>query len=68
MPTKYRLSEIEKERGSLHTVIPALLEKLGTQKAVADELKVAPSTVSLWLRENGYVPITRYVRSQDQAS
>lgn len=55
MAKPYRLKEIEQAHGvPLETLIPDLLNRLGTQKAVADHLGVSQATISVWCQENGY--------------
>jgi transcriptional regulator with PAS, ATPase and Fis domain len=69
MAKRYRLQEIERERGDLNIVIPSLLEKHnGNQKSVAKELGVAHSTICLWLHKNNYEQRVMWVRSQEVAS
>lgn len=59
MAAKDRLVKVEKEQGQpVKDLIPALLDRLGTQKAVAEQLGVSQATISTWLRANGYVPVT----------
>lgn len=62
MPSQ-KLTEIEKERGALDKVIPTLLRANdGSQKRVARELGLSPATVSTWLKENGYVRKSIWVK------
>lgn len=58
----YKLAKLEKERGDLHYVIPQLLNEKQSQKDVADELEISPSTLSVWLSEHGYVVRRVWVR------
>lgn len=62
MAQPHRLQEIEAQHGALDEVIPRLLNQMGSQKAVADHLGVAHSTINLWVKQNGYVRQVRYVR------
>ena len=63
MAKPHRLREIEQERGQpLAELIPALLDRFGTQKAVADHLGVSQATISTWLSENNYVQKVIYVK------
>lgn len=63
MPKPYQLKKIERDRGALEKVIPELLNKYnGQQNQVARELGVSGSTVSTWLRVNGYRRIVRWER------
>lgn len=49
-----RLKEIEQERGeSLDTLIPRLLNELGTMEAVAGELGTSFQTIFYWCQRNG---------------
>jgi len=68
MARKDRLKEIEKEQGPLETVIPPLVNRLGTQKAAADSLGVSQSSISLWLKINGYRPIIQYVKHSGETA
>lgn len=55
MDKSRKMQRLQHERGDLNIVIPELLVKHnGSQKAVAQELGIAHSTVCLWLRQNGY--------------
>ena len=65
MAKRNRIPEVEQERGvPIDQLIPDLLNRLGSQKAVADELGLSQTTISTWLKENGYVPKTVYVKEQ----
>lgn len=66
MARKDRLKEIEKQRGPLDTVIPPLVNELGSQKAAAEKLGVSQSAISLWLKLNKYRAVTNYVRADCQ--
>lgn len=61
MATKDKLKGLERERGDLHAVIPPLVNAVGQNEA-ARILKVSQSTISNWLRNNGYVQQTKYVQ------
>lgn len=64
MPQR-KLEQIEQERGDLNKIIPALLREYdGMQNLVALELGVAPSTVGLWLKDNGYIRKISYVKEK----
>lgn len=56
-----RLREIEEQYGDLQKIIPHLVNEHGQAEA-ARLLDVSPSTISLWLKHNGYVLVTQYVR------
>lgn len=50
MPAISKIDSIESEYGKpMPQVLTDLFEKLGSQRAVAEELGVAQGTVSLWL-------------------
>ncbi len=54
MARAHRLREIEQERGeSLDTLIPRLLNELGTMDAVARELGTTYVTIFYWCQRNG---------------
>lgn len=68
MARPHRLKEIEQEHGiPLEQLIPNLLNRLGSQKAVADHLGVSQATISLWCTENGYSPRTVWEKSGEVA-
>lgn len=68
MARRNRLPEIEKEHNeSLHTLIPRLLDEFGTQKAVADHLGISQATLSVWLRDNGFIAKTVYVKDTPES-
>lgn len=68
MARRNRLPEIEKEHSeSLHTLIPRLLAEMQTQKAVADHLGISQATLSVWLRDNGFIAKTVYVKSTPES-
>jgi hypothetical protein len=49
-----RLKEIEEEQGeALGTLIPRMLNELGTMTAVAQELGTTMQTIFYWCRDNG---------------
>lgn len=63
MAKPHRLSELEKASGEpLDTLIPRVVNEKASQKAAAKELNLAESTVSDWLRKNGYKPVTQWVK------
>lgn len=66
MAKPYRIQEVEREHNApIEQIIPDLLNKFGTQKAVADHLGLSQATISMWLKENGYVQKVIYVRLED---
>jgi len=63
MAKRNKLLEIERSQGDLHQVIPPLInDNNGLQSAAARSLGVTQSTISNWLRKNGYRPIVRWER------
>jgi len=65
MARRDRLKEVQDAHSiPVEQLIPDLLNKLGTQKAVADHLGISQATVSTWLKDNGYVPKTVYVKQE----
>jgi predicted transcriptional regulator len=65
MPRPSSSEKLEVQYGvPVEQLIPDLLNKLGTQKAVADHLGISQATVSTWLKDNGYVPKTVYVKQE----
>jgi hypothetical protein len=63
MARPHRIEELEKEFGEKpDTLIPRVVNEKSSQKAAARELNVAESTVSLWLRQNGYVAKKQWVK------
>lgn len=61
MAKRDRLLEIERERGDLHMVIPALLNECnGLQRVAAARLGVSPATISYWLKKHGYTAVVRW--------
>lgn len=60
-----RLRELEQKQGIPPDIfIPELLEKLGSQKAVADHLGISQTTISTWLKDNGYIAKTVYIKQE----
>lgn len=59
-----RLKELESKYGSLEEIIPRLVNE-GGQKMAASVLNVSQSTVSVWLKENGYRPVIIYRKLQE---
>ena len=69
MAKRFKLKQIEEERGDLKVLIPKLLEKHdGIQKSVADELGVSQATISFWLSQNGFVRVQKWIRKDQLAS
>lgn len=59
MARRFVIKELEAAHGNLHEVIPPLVNK-GGQKLAADILGTTQSTVSKWLKDNGYVLVNEY--------
>lgn len=58
-----RLQELEQEHHTpLAQLIPQTVNTLGTQQAAAAALGISQTTISTWLKENGYAPKTIYVK------
>jgi hypothetical protein len=55
------LKKISMSGGAEAKILP-LVNRLGVVKA-AEELGVAASTISLWLKRNGYVRVTRWEKA-----
>jgi len=53
---------LEKECGKPMTEVIPPLVNIGGQKHAAEVLGVSQATISKWLENNGYVPVTRYER------
>lgn len=66
MASKDRIKELEKERGDLHNVIPALVNQQG-QAGAAAALDTTQATISRWLRKHGYQKQEQWVRIQEPA-
>jgi len=63
MATPYRLQQVVQEHNTpLEVLIPQMVNALGSQKDAADKLGVSQATISTWLKENGYVSKTTYVK------
>lgn len=63
MAKPHRLSELERQLSEpLDTLIPRVVNAKASQKAAAKELGLAESTVSDWLRKNGYRAVTQWVK------
>lgn len=66
MARPYRLQEVEQEHEiPLEQLIPDLLSRLGSQKAVADHLGLSQTTISTWLKDNGYISKIIYVKEEE---
>lgn len=48
-----KVRRLEKEHGDLHRVIPEMVNNFGQSEA-ARRLCVSQTTISRWLRQNGY--------------
>lgn len=63
MAKPYKLRDLESQYGDLHKVIPKLVNQ-GGQQFAAFQLGVSISTVSTWLKDNGYIQKVEYVRKE----
>lgn len=61
----YRIRQIEREYSDMHSVIPKLVNVHGQAQA-AQLLGISQTTVSKWLKDNGYVRVIRFERLNDQ--
>ena len=61
----YRIKQIEREHKDLHSVIPKLVNEHGQAQA-AQLLGISQTTVSKWLKDNGYVRVIRFERISEQ--
>lgn len=58
-----RKLEIEREYGeSFDTLIPRLLNELGSVTAVSRKIKYSESAVWHWVTENGYVKVPQWIK------
>lgn len=70
MARRFRIRDLEEKYGDLHKVIPPLADDVG-QAETGRRLGVSSATISNWLKNNGYEPVTKYVRKNaemEQAS
>jgi ABC-type multidrug transport system permease subunit len=58
-----KLLELEHDYGDLHKIIPPLVNT-GGQSYAAFQLQTTQSTISRWLRDNGYIPKTTYEKQE----
>lgn len=58
-----RMQQIEKAHGALEEIIPRLVNQ-GGQKMAAEILNVSQSTISVWLKDNGYKAFIVYRKSE----
>jgi DNA invertase Pin-like site-specific DNA recombinase len=64
---KNRLKKMAVEQNKeIEEILLPLLNSLGSQKLVAKKLNVAESTISLWLRNNGFVEHRTWQRHNSQ--
>lgn len=64
MARPYALRDLEKEYGDLKQIIPPLVNE-GGQKYAAFQLNTAQSTISKWLKNNGYRQEIKWVKQTD---
>lgn len=55
------IQDLEKEYGDLEAIIPKLVNQ-GGQTFAAFQLDTTPTTISRWLKANGYVQQVTYVK------
>lgn len=69
MAKRYRMREVEQERGkALIELIPELLNKHeGRQAGVAAELGVTQASISGWLKANGFRQVVKWERVEVSA-
>lgn len=65
MPAPGKIKELAK-RGDPARLIPAAVNRYGNQAAAAKELGLSTTTISLWLKEHGYVVRRIWVRPKDK--
>lgn len=63
LATPHKLRQIERERGNLQKIIPSLVNQKG-QSGAALILGVSTSTISQWLKANGYRQKITYEKEQ----
>jgi len=69
MATPYRIRAVEQAHNvPIAQLIPDLVNRLGSQKAAAEQLGLSQATISTWLRANGYTPRVVYVKGDTDAS
>jgi hypothetical protein len=64
MAKKDVLKDLEQRYGDLHKIIPQLVNQ-GGQGFAACELKTTQATISNWLKDNGYVKKTEWVKEEE---
>ena len=63
MATPYRIRAVEQEHAApIDTLIPDLVNTLGSQKAAAAQLGLSQATISTWLKEHGYIARIIYTK------
>lgn len=62
MARRFKLRELEKEKGRPLDVIIVPLVNKGGQKLAAEKLGVSQSAISDWLKENDYTSITMWMK------
>lgn len=66
MATPNRLQALEQEYNEpIEVLIPRMVNKLGNQRAAADALGISQATISTWLKENGYIAVTQWVKESE---
>lgn len=65
MATPYRIRAVEQEHAApIDTLIPDLVNALGSQKAAAARLGLSQATISTWLKEHGYIARIIYTKGE----
>jgi predicted transcriptional regulator len=65
--TPYRIRAVEREHATpIDTLIPDLVNALGSQKAAAARLGLSQATISTWLKEHGYIARIIYTKGEEQ--
>jgi hypothetical protein len=62
MARRFKLRDLEKQKGKALDVIIVPLVNKGGQKLAAEKLGVSQSAISDWLRENNYTSITMWMK------
>lgn len=62
MAKRFRLRELEQERGDLFKLIPQAVNRHGNQADAARELGVSQAAISMWLKDNGFRQVVKWER------
>jgi len=66
MARRHVLRDLESQYGDLHKIIPPLVNT-GGQAYAANQLNTTQSTISNWLKANGYRPTVTYALTPEAA-